>query len=382
MGLCSSVAAPTGDQYSDDQNLRAKPSTPNGTASRGSGKNSSSKGSGKGSSKGDIRRSVTESKIQQALLKKKMELAVADKPITFEKILLKFDKLRTVIGYIKTMFNEMAQDGHLDHAGLETTMKRIGVDMTLDEMLDLFDFINVQEQKTISIKEFLVALTVGMVLDAIPALVHPEKPALGCPEPVERTVSGFLGHQQEVKETLNLIVSAYLLFDPSGKGYIERKGIEKTLEEHGGSGGKNNAVLSQQRWAEMVRQVPLPCVHLASFQFGCGSVVLLPYHTLAPKCSAERCYAHATLLLLCAGLGRERHDRLRRVRVLLHLLGRPRRRVRPGEGRRLRRGKVGIVRRFEESGTSAEFKGKGGLVCAVKVAVHIRAVCLVVLSEK
>ena len=73
---------------------------------------------------------------------------------------------------------------------------------------------------------------------------------------VERSISGFLGHQLEVKEMLNLIVSAYLIFDPQGKGYIERSGIEKTLDEHGNKGNhKSNAVLSQQRWAEMVSGV-------------------------------------------------------------------------------------------------------------------------------
>mmetsp|Transcript_54959 Transcript_54959/g.108542 ORF Transcript_54959/g.108542 Transcript_54959/m.108542 type:complete len:282 (+) Transcript_54959:55-900(+) len=255
MGVCSSIAKPTGDTYADEQ---SKPTTPNGSIARaGSARSSSvkgsSKGSGKGSAKGESRRSATESKIQQALLKKKLELALADKPITFEKILLKFDKLRVVMGYIKTMFNDVAKDGHLDHVGLENIMKRLGVNMSLDEMLDLFDFINVQEQKTISIKEFLVALTIGMVLDAIPALVAPEEhmEKNHGDVPVERSISGFLGHQAEVKEMLNLIVCAYLLFDPVGKGYIERSGIEKMLEEHGSGGAHNNAVLSQQRWAEM-----------------------------------------------------------------------------------------------------------------------------------
>lgn len=63
-----------------------------------------------------------------------------------------------------------------------------------------------------------------------------------------------MGHQLEIKEMLNLIVIAYLLFDPQGKGFIERSGIEKTLDEHGDKHNhRSNAVLSQQRWAEMVR---------------------------------------------------------------------------------------------------------------------------------
>lgn len=250
---CSTSSSRTSDHYAaptTQEMDKSKASTPAGSIARGSGKLSS-----KGSGKSDFRRSMTESKIQQALLKKKMELAVADKPITFEKILLKFDKLRTVMGYIKDMFNEVAKDGHLDHNGLESIMGRLGVNMTLAEMLDLFDFINVQEQKTISIKEFLVAITVGMVLDAIPALVSPETNTVSegsATEPVCRSISGFMGHQQEVKKMLNLIVSAYLLFDTQGKGYIERPAIEKMLDEHG-AGPHKSGVLSQQRWAEMVR---------------------------------------------------------------------------------------------------------------------------------
>lgn len=120
MGCTSSTR--TSDEYKapTDHELhleKSKSTSPAGSIARGSGK-LSSKGSSKGSGKnGEVRLSMTESKIHQALLKKKMELAVSDKPITFEKILLKFDKLRTVTGYIKDMFNEVAKDGQLDHVG-------------------------------------------------------------------------------------------------------------------------------------------------------------------------------------------------------------------------------------------------------------------------
>ena len=188
MGVCSSSAQtrPAGDSYAPAPAHPAEMEKSKSASSIGKGSIKSTKGSGKG----ELRRSLTESKIQQALLKKKMELAVADKPITFEKILLKFDKLRTVSGYIKAMFNEVAVDGHLDHPGLDSVMKRLGVNMALDEMLDLFDFVNVQEQKAISIKEFLVALTVGMVLDAIPALSALSPDPSGKAPQVEKSLSG------------------------------------------------------------------------------------------------------------------------------------------------------------------------------------------------
>jgi len=213
----------------------------------------------------DTRRSATETKINQALLKKKMENVVSDKPMSFEKILLKFDKLRIVIDYVRAIFNEVATDGKLDHSGLQSAMKRLEVNMTLDDILDLFDFIDVQETKSISLKEFLVALTIGMVLDVIPALAV-RKPtdtsiSITVPGPedssqllhekpvIRRSFSGLMGHNSEIKDMLNLIVNAYLIFDPDGKGYIEKSGVHKLIEEQGSKG--KNPILSQQRWDDM-----------------------------------------------------------------------------------------------------------------------------------
>jgi Ca2+-binding EF-hand superfamily protein len=209
------------------------------------------------------RKSTTEKKVIQALLKKRLEHAVEGKPPSFEKILLKFDKLRVVLGYVRAIFNEVADDGKLNNAGLQTSMQRLGVNMTLEDILDLFDFIDVQEVHIISIKEFLVALTIGMVLDVIPAFTQPESepdtvvddPAVP-PRPkklmIRRSFSGLLGHNNEIKEMLNLIVSVYLMFDPDGKGYIEKKNVESMMDEHGDLKRHNNVMLSQQRWNEMV----------------------------------------------------------------------------------------------------------------------------------
>jgi Ca2+-binding EF-hand superfamily protein len=199
---------------------------------------------------GQTRMSKTETKINQALLKKKLEHAVEDKPLTFERLLLKFDKIRNVVGYVKNVFNQVATEGKLDNTGLEMCMKRLGVKMSLEDILDLFDFIDVQAQSVITIKEFLVALTIGMVLEVIPAL---SKPTTEGKPLIKRSFSGFLGHQSEIKEMLNLIVSAYLIFDPQAKGYIERQNVTTMLDEQEGRNKKgSNVILSEQRWKEMV----------------------------------------------------------------------------------------------------------------------------------
>lgn len=212
--------------------------------------------SGESTPKADTRMSATEDKIYQALLKRRMENVTSNKVISFEKILLKFDKLRTILNMVKTIFNELAKNEKLDLDGLKETMKRLNVDMSTNEVADLFDFVDVQESKSVTFKEFLTALTIGMVLEVIPAL-RTVDPSLdddkSKPKPMlKRSISGFMGHTNEIKEMLNLIVNAYLIFDPDGKGFIERSGVEGMLQEQGSKGG--NAILSQQRWNEMVSQ--------------------------------------------------------------------------------------------------------------------------------
>lgn len=60
---------------------------------------------------------------------------------------------------------------------------------------------------------------------------------------------------------LNLIVSAYLLFDPNGVGYISKNSVTSMISEAKGN-GKKNAMLSEQRWNEMVLLLALVSSHL------------------------------------------------------------------------------------------------------------------------
>eukprot|EP01042_Synura_sphagnicola_P000805 gene805-892_t len=150
-------------------------------------------------------------------------------------------------------------------------------DVTKEEVMELFDFVDIDDSKLIDLKEFLVALCVGYILEVIPAFSTKEdsssytfssnrpsqrntdaenfSPVLVEDVPSEqrkpqRTVSGFMGKGNEVREMLNLIVTAYLLFDPEAQGYIEKTAVEKLLEEDGHKQGKN-ALLSEQKWKEM-----------------------------------------------------------------------------------------------------------------------------------
>lgn len=207
----------------------------------------------------------TESKVNQAL-KRKIEENKSQIPLTFDKVLLKFHKISVTLGYVKKVFNKMAKNGKLDHPGLEATMQRLDVHMDLGEILSLFDFVDLECDDSITMKEFFVALTVGVALDAIPAFsstpsinananintntnTNTDVSEDGRPV-MQRQFSTIVGHEKEIKETLNLVISTYLLFDPEGRGYIDKKHVISIVDENKHKSG-SNAMLSQERWQEM-----------------------------------------------------------------------------------------------------------------------------------
>lgn len=116
-------------------------------------------------------------------------------------------------------------------------------------MLDIFEFVDLDDSRVIEFKEFLVALTVAHALDIIPvdeSKVNARRDSFAGVDTL--TVSAVT-----IKALCSLIVSAYLLFDPSGLGYITRNGVKRILEEGSkGKEGRGNGIMSQQRWEEMV----------------------------------------------------------------------------------------------------------------------------------
>ena len=195
-------------------------------------------------------------------------------PMTFERILLKFEKMNSALFFVKTVYYEYSTGHSMNLDQLQAALTRLHGTMKKEEIVALFDFVDVDESHSVSLKEFLACLTIGHVLDAFPDLSRPmteddmklvEKNStplqspLGTPKstnakgtsPKGNRVSLLLiKNNKEIKEMLNLITSAYLLFDDKAEGFIRKSSVEKMLEEEGHKVG-GNAMLSQQKWKEM-----------------------------------------------------------------------------------------------------------------------------------
>lgn len=196
------------------------------------------------------RNAAMNAKIQAALAAKIEENKGMEHPITLERILLKFDKLQDVLGYVKDVFTQLSDDGQgLDSEQLGRALTMLKGRSSPEEVENIFHFSDLEQNTKVNLQEFVVALTVAIVLNIIDFGPATEKVQLA-PSPRRASISSFFGHPKEVWNMLELIISAYLLFDTEGVGYIERDRVESLLEESGHKNG-SNSMLTNDRWKEL-----------------------------------------------------------------------------------------------------------------------------------
>ncbi|CAM9932232.1 unnamed protein product, partial [Ectocarpus sp. 13 AM-2016] len=197
-----------------------------------------------------------QSKLMVALLSKKEEYRTKFKQeMSFTRVLLKLGTVRTFMNDIRRVFHERDTDqsGRIDMCEMSTAMKDLKVNLSEDEIKALFKMADFYEDKQLTMKQFLVVLAMGYVLDAIPDLM--EKPANAEAEAAARAagrrMSNFYNKEQTVRNALELFTYAYLLFDKECKGVISREQVMIVVAENGQKDEGSMSILSQERWDEM-----------------------------------------------------------------------------------------------------------------------------------
>lgn len=202
-------------------------------------------------------KSATEIRLEKALQKKR-EQHNADvnaakattgagkphAPITLESIIMKFMKVKHATTLMKETFNKNAQsDGSLNFDGLVNAMRILHASMTINDVRHLFDFVDLDASKSISMSEFLVALAAGHCLDMVPEVVTDNTVAQRSGNKVTPAETKVVSPEnkkiaEEIAEMLDLVVTAWILFDKDGKGYIEKSAISAVMGDAGGSRAK------------------------------------------------------------------------------------------------------------------------------------------------
>lgn len=182
--------------------------------------------------------------------------------LTISKIILKLDKYKKNLRTVKEMFMKLCAPDTtgLSLSQLQDALNDLHVELTTEEIGTLFMFVDVDESKIMEFKEFIVALTIGKVLDIIPGLtdtaedvsafVQPATQMSTEPQELDRTTSKFMGEGGSIRRMLDFIIQAYLLFDPDARGHIGKRVVDKMMSENKSKDGASS-ILSDALWKTM-----------------------------------------------------------------------------------------------------------------------------------
>lgn len=237
---------------------------------------------GCGSSKnGDSKHAARlRTRIVEMLRVKQLELK-QEAPVTFSQILMKARTLNRTYRRITTVYRSLDSngDGHLDDSELQTMVDRLGIgdDVTASDLKGVIDICDIDGDRTISLKEFVVTLTIFYLLRAVPSLMTRKSPFRGVRRPTNPDVcprSGdgesatsspagrcssptdehgkpvFLGCSDDIHYLAHWVVAAYLIFDTTCSGCIDKTTVRSMQQTKAAEDG-SDLFLNEDRWREL-----------------------------------------------------------------------------------------------------------------------------------
>ncbi|TYZ61155.1 hypothetical protein PybrP1_012371 [[Pythium] brassicae (nom. inval.)] len=231
-------------------------------------------------------------RIVQTLQALSLKRSVADaKNMNFERIALKFGLAREAFDTIHGIYHQFAceQKGGLDYNGLKAALNGLGAHMNEKDMREIFYESDMVRDNSLSKNEFVVSLTISYLLGLITSFEHvfravapaPEGAHAGAAEPRPPLSHGESGSglgtareplssrdtsvtfsedsAQVIAKTLELMVTAYLLFDDDASGTIQVNEVRNIMRKHNSSttklqrkaSGMNSKAIQVERIKEL-----------------------------------------------------------------------------------------------------------------------------------
>ncbi|KAJ8598484.1 hypothetical protein CTAYLR_001340 [Chrysophaeum taylorii] len=217
-------------------------------------------------------------RIVQMLKIKKSELSKQEQKVTFWQILMKAKSLNKTYKRITTVYKSLDAngDGHLDDAELQQMVNELGIseEVTATDLKNIIELCDIDGDRTISLKEFIVALTILYLLKAVPSIMtqtspykkvaKPSRDQLDAVRDAQRddgtaspspTAAGgkqqvFLGCSNDINYLVHWVVAAYLIFDVDCTGHIDKATVQKMQRQNEKENG-SDLFLSEDRWGEI-----------------------------------------------------------------------------------------------------------------------------------
>lgn len=134
---------------------------------------------------------------------------------TFNSVIMKFPKIDESFEKVRIVFKKYDKDsnGTIDLDELKSCFQELNVSLTYEQIKELYHECDMDENKGIDFKEFIVLLAFVHLLE------DRSDPA---------TKSVLLLHLQEA---FNTVADAFVFFDKNKDGYVTRKEMVETLNE-------------------------------------------------------------------------------------------------------------------------------------------------------
>lgn len=201
---------------------------------------------------------------------KQLELKSDSTKVTFSAILMKTSTLNRTYRRITTVYRslDVNGDGSLDDTELQVMVDRLGIseDVSAADLKGVVELCDIDGDSTISLKEFIVTLTLLYLLKAVPSLLTKRSPVkmartidpkelLGdgvVTDSPKKTASTtvFLGCSKDIHYLVHWVVAAYLIFDTECTGHIDKKTVAKMQQIRASEDG-SDLFLNEDRWREL-----------------------------------------------------------------------------------------------------------------------------------
>lgn len=187
-----------------------------------------------------------DSRIVETL--RKLNLARKEAPekaktLNFARIVLKFGMAHAAFDTIHEIYDEYAAEDGLDFDGLKRVLNALGAEMQEQDMREIFYESDMVRDNSLSRNEFVVSLAISYLLGLIKTFNQLTHSIVHTPEGVKLTPKDELSARESIAEpgvsspemiakALELMVTAYMLFDNDASGTIQISEVRDIMAKH------------------------------------------------------------------------------------------------------------------------------------------------------